>query len=87
MPCAVCHNTVYVSVFSGQVVSARHVVVRTGNQNIPKIPIWLSVTIFGCLGQPDNHFYKPCIHVPDCGFQYTIYVFMGVQSLPNTLQC
>ena len=59
MPCAVCHGTGYVSVFSGQVVSAGHVVVCTDNQSIPKIHIWLSVMIFGCLGQPDNHYYEP----------------------------
>ena len=40
---AVCR--VYVSVFSGKIVSGINVVVRT---------------IFGCLGQPDNHYYEPC---------------------------
>ena len=36
-----------------------NVVVRTDNQSVPKNYIWLSVTIFGCLGQPDNHYYEP----------------------------
>ena len=35
-------------------------VVRTDNQSVPKMNLWLSVTIFGCLGQPDNHYYEPC---------------------------
>ena len=29
-------------------------VVHTDNQSISKIHFWLSMTIFGCLGQPDN---------------------------------
>ena len=50
--------------FSGKIASGVIVVVRTDNQSVLKIHIWLSVTIFGCLGQPDNHYYEPCcIHV------------------------
>ena len=49
-----------VSVFSGKIASGVNVVVRTDNQSVLKIHIWLSVTIFGCLGQPDNHYYEPC---------------------------
>ena len=61
MPCAkcACHGTEYVSVFSGKIASGVNVVVRTDNQSVLKIHIWLSVTIFGCLGQPDNHYYEP----------------------------
>ena len=54
-----CHGTEYVSVFSGKIASGVKVVVRTDNQSVLKIHIWLSVTIFGCLGQPDNHYYEP----------------------------
>ena len=42
-----------------------NVVVRTDNQSVLKIHIWLSVTIFGCLGQPDNHYYEPCAILPE----------------------
>ena len=45
--------------FSGKIASGVNVVVRTDNQSVLKIHIWLSVTIFGCLGQPDNHYYEP----------------------------
>ena len=59
LPCAACHGMAYVSVFSGKIVSGINVVVRTDNQSVPKMNLWLSVTIFGCLGQPDNHYYEP----------------------------
>ena len=62
LPCAACHGTAFVSVFSGKIVSGINVVVRTDNQSVPKINLWLSVTIFGCLGQPDNHYYEPWIY-------------------------
>ena len=58
---AACHGTVHVSMFSGKIVSGRNVVVRTDNESVPKIHIsciWLSVTIFCCPGQPDNHYYE-----------------------------
>ena len=45
-PCAACHGTAHVSVFSGKIVSEVNVVVRTDNQSVPKIHIWLSVTNF-----------------------------------------
>ena len=51
---AACHGTVHVSVFSGQVVLAGD----------PKTYIWLSVTIFGCLGQRTTTITNPVI-VPD----------------------
>ena len=57
--CAACHGTAYVSVFSANIVSGINVVVRTDNQSVPKIHLWLSLTIFGCLGQPDTHYYEP----------------------------
>ena len=44
--CAACHGTAHVSVFSGKIVSEVNVVVRTDNQSVPKIHIWLSVTNF-----------------------------------------
>ena len=49
----------YVSVFSDKIASGVNMVVRTDNQSVLKIHIWLSVTIFGCLGQRDNHYYEP----------------------------
>ena len=44
--CAACHGMAHVSVFSGKIVSEVNVVVRTDNQSVPKIHIWLSVTNF-----------------------------------------
>ena len=48
-------------------------VVRTDNQSVLKIHIWLSVTIFGCLGQPDNHYYEPChAFLVDCSYNFDL---------------
>ena len=62
-PCAACHGTAHVSVFSGKIVSEVNVVVRTDNQSVPKIHIWLSVTYF--LVVLDNQ--TTTITNPDCG--------------------
>ena len=54
-----------VRVFIGKIASGINVVVRTDKQSVLKIHIWLSLTIFGCLGQPlgDLVYYEPCFGI------------------------
>ena len=69
--------------FSGKIVSGINVVVHTENQSVLKIHIWLSVTIFGCFGQPDNHFYEPCFLMQILVFFYFSITYLAVQRMPG----